>query len=145
MGVLIFLGIISLPWFRDGLPIPPERKVYITQNTPINATEYLVDREMPENLFNDMGFGSYLIWAAYPGNKVFVDPRIELYPQDVWTDYHMISNGIPGWEQRLDKYDVQTLMLSTNFQARLIESLKESNLWSIVYEDNVAVIYVRKG
>jgi hypothetical protein len=145
LGILILLALISLPWFRDTLPIPPARKEYITQDTPISATEYLVNQQMPKNLFNDMGFGSYLIWAAQPENKVFVDPRIELYPQDIWMDYHIISNGIPGWEQRLEKYDARTLMLSKTFQEKLIEELRESGLWDLVYQDEIAVIYIKSG
>jgi hypothetical protein len=145
LGILIFLALISLPWFRDTLPIPPTRKEYITQDTPISATEYLLNQQMPNNLINDMGFGSYLIWAAQPENKVFVDPRIELYPQEIWSDYHIISNGIPGWEQKLENYDAQTLMLSKTFQEKLIEELRESDLWELVYQDEIAVIYVKRG
>ena len=145
LGALILLAVASLPWARDYLPIPLERKKYIAQDTPVSATEYIMNQKMPNNLFNDMGFGSYLIWAAQPNNKVFVDPRIELYPPEVWTDYHIISNGIPGWEQRLENYDAQTLMLSKTYQEKLIDELMESSLWELVYQDEIAVIYTKRG
>jgi hypothetical protein len=60
-------------------------------------------------------------------------------------DYHIISNGIPGWEQKLENYDAQTLMLSKTFQEKLIEELGESDLWELVYQDEIAVIYVKRG
>ena len=44
-------------------------------------------------LFNEMGYGSYLDWALYPGTQVFVDPRVELYPLAIWQDYLAIRDA----------------------------------------------------
>jgi hypothetical protein len=90
-----------------------------------------------------MGYGSYLIWAAQPQYKVFVDPRIELFPLDVWTDYHMISNAVPGWDQKLEDYNVRTLMLNAKYQAPLIESLEDSTNWNLIFQDEITRMYMK--
>ncbi len=64
--------------------LPPPAPPLLSTLTPVSAAEYL--RGNPGGkLFNDMGYGSYLIWAV-PEQKVFMDPRIELYPLQQWLD-----------------------------------------------------------
>jgi hypothetical protein len=139
--LIISLAVISLPWFRSLVPMPEERQKLITQDTPIEATKFLTNQSLPQKIFNDMGFGSYLIWAAQPEYKVFVDPRIELFPQEIWTDYHMISNAIPGWEKRLEDHGARTLMLNTKSQGPLIEAVGDSDQWSLIYQDRFTRIF----
>jgi hypothetical protein len=91
-----------------------------------------------------MSFGSYLIWAAYPQYQVFVDSRIELFPQKVWLDYLNISNAVGDWEALLRTYGVNTLMLSPVEQASLIHAVEISNRWNSIYQDSSAVIFVHK-
>jgi hypothetical protein len=91
-----------------------------------------------------MGFGSYLIWAAQPDYRVFVDPRIELYPRQIWEDYIIITNALPGWEEYLERYGVRTLMLSPVDQVKLIEAVEASGAWRQVYRDQAAVIYTHQ-
>jgi hypothetical protein len=76
---------------------------------------------------------------------VFVDSRIELYPRQVWHDYLRISNAQCGWEKRLERYGINTLMLSRIKQAALIDTALASAAWREIYQDPYAVIFVRAG
>jgi hypothetical protein len=49
--------------------------------------------KIPQNVFNSISFGSYLIWSAYPPYRVFADPRIEPFLDDSLIDYLNISNA----------------------------------------------------
>ena len=109
---LLALAFVALPWFKDALPLPPAKAGLISMETPVDATRVLVDVNLPGPLFHAMSFGSYLIWAAQPEYPVFVDGRIELFSLDVWRDYLAISNAQAGWQERLEAYGVQSLMLS---------------------------------
>ena len=88
-----------------------------------------------------MGFGSYLIWAAYPDYQVFVDPRIELFPFEIWEDYIALSNALPGWEERAGTYGIRTLLLNPDRQALLVAAAEASQNWILAYEDQSAVIF----
>ena len=142
--ILVILGIgmvVSLPWFKDSLAFPRLKEGLISSETPVMATEFMLAEELPGDLFNELGFGSYLIWAAQP-RKVFIDPRIELYPLEIWGDYITISNASPGWEAKLEDYGIQTLMLSPANQPVLIETLSTAPGWRLAYEDLASVIFV---
>ena len=141
--LLVGMGILSLPWFKDFLPLPPAKAGLISTETPVQAVNFLLDEKPPGRLFNAMSFGSYLIWAAYPQYQVFVDSRIELFSEKVWVDYLNISNANGDWEALLNDYEVDTLMLSQMEQPLLISAADLSPDWHPIYEDQVTRLYIR--
>jgi hypothetical protein len=141
---LLALAVISLPWFKPFWPMTPEKAGLISAETPIQATQYMLDNKLPPQVFHYMPFGSYLIWAAQPEYKVFVDSRIELYPMNIWNDYLTISAGGYDWEAKLDHYQISTLLLEPASQPGLIQAVGASSNWKEVYRDNQAVIFTRR-
>jgi hypothetical protein len=154
---LIILAILSVPlilvqpWFIDKMPLPEyyRKEVLYGSNvgpllsikTPVDSTEYL--RVHPGgNLFNELGYGSYLIWAI-PEQKVFIDTRIELYPYDQWMDYILISNGV-RYNQILEKYGVDRVLLNKDTQKELSKALETDPLWYKNYEDPFAQIWSKR-
>ncbi len=142
--VILAAGVVfSLPWFKHLLPLSPLKAGLISAETPVAATEYLLRERPPGPIFNELGFGSYLIWAAQPEYPVFVDTRLELYPLELWRDYLDISAGREDWQQKLDRYGINALMVSRTEQPTFIAAVNSSRVWCLLYEDEVAAIYVR--
>jgi hypothetical protein len=142
--VILTMGVISLPWLKSILPLPSAKAGLISAETPIQATQALLEQKPQGHIFHAMSFGSYLIWAAYPEYQVFVDSRIELFPTEVWLDYINISNANGDWETRLDEYGVNTLMLSPVEQSALLQAVQTSDRWVMLYQDSTAAIFERK-
>jgi len=140
---LLALAFVALPWFKDALPLPTAKAGLISMETPVDATRILVDENLPGPLFHAMSFGSYLIWAAQPEYPVFVDGRIELFSLDVWRDYLSISAAQAGWQERLEAYGVQSLMLSTGEQGALVQAVQAEPGWRLVYQDEAALLFTR--
>ena len=72
------------------LPLPAAKSEIISREPPLAATDYLLSARPLGQLFHEMGSGSYLIWVAQPEYPVFANPRIELYPRQIWEDYIFI-------------------------------------------------------
>ncbi len=142
--VLAAMAVVSLPWFKSALPLPSAKAGLVSSETPLQATQVLLEKNPAGRLFNSMSFGSYLIWAAYPQYQVFVDTRIELFPEAVWMDYLRISNAMGDWETSLDRYGVNTLLLSPVEQASLINAVLASGKWVLLYQDDAAYLFGRK-
>ena len=142
--LLVASALVTLPWFKERLPFPPPKAGLISAETPVAATEFLLRERPPSPLFHAMPFGSYLVWAAQPDYPVFVDSRIELYPIGVWLDYLHISAAGCEWKERLARYGVRTLMLSSQEQPALVAAVRASPRWQQIYEDAVAVIFVAR-
>jgi len=145
LAVLLTAGaLVTLPWFKERLPLPPAKAGLISAETPVAATEFLLRERPPGPLFHAMPFGSYLVWAAQPDYPVFVDSRIELYPVEVWLDYLHVSAAGCEWEERLARYGVRTLMLSPQEQPALVAAARASPQWQQIYEDPAAVIFFKR-
>jgi hypothetical protein len=149
--LILFIPVIAFqPWFIDRLPLPPgyfklvlrDNPVgpQLSVNTPVAAVDYL--KQHPGgNLYNEMGYGSYLIWAD-PAQGVFLDPRVELYPYQQWLDYIKINNGL-RYNELLDKYGVNRILLNKELQADLMSSLEKDPLWTCEYSDLYAQIWIK--
>jgi len=142
-GSMGLLAILSLPWFRSYLPRGAANR-NLLMDTPVEAVEFMTQNVLTPNVFADMGFSSYLIWAAAGQYKVFIDPRFEFYPEAIWDDFIEISYAEGDWENLLEKYQAGTLLLHRVFQRPLIEAAQTSAHWVKVYEDPMAVIFTYK-
>jgi hypothetical protein len=114
------------------------------QGLPIEATQYLQEHDLPGRMFNTYNWGGYLIWRLYPETPVFVDGRTDLYAlsSHVLDDYVTVHWTRPGWQQVLDRYDVGYVI--TERGGLLDVLLAQTEGWSLVYQDPLAVIYVRR-
>jgi hypothetical protein len=151
-GVAASALLFVQPPLKSQIPLPasyqqlfvewPEAPGVYSNDTPVQATGYLLANPA-KRLFNDLGFGSYLWWAA-PNQQLFVDARIELYPTEIWQDYMAISAG-QNLEALLDqKYAIDTVFVSLSAQPALEQALAgRPDQWQAVYRDQQAVIYRR--
>jgi hypothetical protein len=140
-GSMSLLAVISLPWFRPYLPVESQRRSLLV-DTPVDAVDFMVQNDLNPNVFADMGFSSYLIWAAPQKYKVFIDPRFEFYSEAIWNDFIKVSYAKGDWANLLEKYQAGTLLLHQIYQRPLIESAQASPHWVRAYEDPMAVIFI---
>jgi hypothetical protein len=153
LASLLFVPVLAVqPWFVERLPLPAAYRTMVWNGisdgplvdveTPVKAVEYL--RANPGGkLFNEMGYGSYLIWAL-PEQKVFIDPRVELYPLEQWQDYIRISRGT-RYNELLTKYGANRILLNSTIQKELAIQLHNDPLWLLEYEDDRAQIWTRSS
>ncbi|NJN68043.1 MAG: hypothetical protein HC884_15700 [Chloroflexaceae bacterium] len=143
-GVLLLLLLLSLPWVKPHLGLPPDVGRLLSPETPVEAVEVLrEDPQPPRHLFHAMSYGSYLIWAA-PDQPVFADPRIELYPLAQWHDYLNLNAGhqVP---QLLDRYQIDGLLLDRKEQAGMLHLVHHDPAWELRYEDARTSYLVRRS
>lgn len=140
------------PWFKPLLPWPadyqadfaplPDAPLLFSADTPVQATEYLRENPCTGHLFHEMGYGSYLIWALYPAEQVFVDPRVELYPLELWQDYIAISRG-DKTGPLLDDYAVDCVLLGRKDQPNLSAALAALPNWERTFRNEQSEVWRR--
>ena len=111
--------------FPQGFSNDPQ--LLLDRETPVEAAEFL-RANPPRKLWNDMGYGSYLMWAL-PDVKLGADPRIELYSENYWRDYLSISAGAPDALRRLDEMQISDALCDRQQQAGLLKRLRASRRW----------------
>lgn len=149
LAVILFIPVLAVqPWLVERMPLPDTywRQVLrgspagalIGIDTPVAAAQYLKSHP-GGHLYNEMGYGSYLIWAI-PDQGVFVDPRVELFPYALWMDYVDVNNGTT-YNEILAKYGVDRILLDKELQPNLAHLLSTDRLWYLEYDDQNAQIW----
>ena len=138
--VIAALVVLALPWVRPHLGVSRLAPLH-NPYTPIAAAEALNQLdEAPHRLFNELGYGSYLIWAR-PDHQVFVDPRFELYPPELLNDYQVLSAGYDA-DRLLAEYAIDGVLADAERQAGLVTHLRAADGWRVAYEDDISVLFL---
>jgi hypothetical protein len=149
LALIIFVPTIAVqPWFVERMPLPDTYWQMVLRGspagpllgieTPVAATDYLKSHP-GGHLFNEMGYGSYLIWAV-PDQGDFIDPRVELFPYDQWMDYIHVNNG-SNYDEILMKYGADRILLDKKLQPGLASAMSTDQRWKLEYDDQYSQIW----
>jgi hypothetical protein len=108
---------------------------------PVAAVEFLRQQPVAGNMFNNDEFGDYIIFAAWPAYRVFMDGRSDMYGEKFGSDYLRVANAQPGWKEVLDKYNITWVLFDTN--SALTAALVEQRDWHPIYSDKTATLFVK--
>ncbi len=145
-GVLLFAAVLSLPWLERLNPVLrlPGR-AHRTESDLQAVAERLAARDDTRRVFTRFEWGEYLGWGLAPRHTVFMDGRIEIFPDEVWARYSAVTRGRGDWEDILASYGVDCLLLDTSgYHGELLPQVERSPRWRRVLEQGNAVLFVRQ-
>ena len=108
---------------------------------PVSAVEFLTKENISGNTFTHDDFGDYLIYAAWPQRKVFIDGRTDMYGAERMKEYLTLAHAMPGWKEIVDKYAFSSILFDTH--SPLANALTEDRNWQLIYSDPLASIFLR--
>ena len=117
--------------------------VAVRAANPVEALQAMRAAGAPGPLFNSYNWGGWLIYAAheYP---VFVDGRTDLYGDAFLSKVYLpTALGAPGYEETLQRYGVNTVLVEPESGLARMLSLDEA--WQALYSDAQASAFVRRS
>ncbi|MFQ5451728.1 MAG: hypothetical protein ACE5E9_13955 [Nitrospinaceae bacterium] len=109
---------------------------------PTYAVQFMEANRIDGNLLVPFDWGEYLIWKR-PGSKVSIDGRFRtVYPEKVIQENEDFAAARPGWRAMLENYPADIVILRKPQQTR--HPLKGEKGWMKIYEDPLAMIFIRK-
>ncbi|MDW8144860.1 MAG: hypothetical protein RMJ48_00945 [Roseiflexaceae bacterium] len=152
IALLATLVVGTLPWF---LPIrllgsaaeanfatAGPYRLLLDSNTPVAATEWLAQHDIPGRFWTDMSFSSYTIWRL-PHKQVFADLRAELFPLSIWEEYFTIAQGGPESLVVIERWNISHLLIDLWNQPALAQRLSQTPGWCEAFREDRMVIFVR--
>lgn len=135
---LIVLAVALLPWWRES-----GSSQSLLGDAPLKLTTALEEALGPaDRMFNPQIWGSWFEFSL-PQHPVFVDSRIEVFPDAVWRDYDSVSAGQEGWQAILDRWSIDLVVANPVQQAGLIPRIREDPTWHLAYQDQDGFVFVR--
>ncbi len=147
------VAVIGLAWIFFGYSPMGLRVVHgkspkleraVSSYTPLGAVQYLHEHPPVGQVFHIYEWGDYLHWAGPKGLRIFVNSHAHEVPREVWQHYLQVIHLQPGWQETLDRYGVNTVVVDRAVRDNLIRALKDDDKWRVGYEDRVATVFVRK-
>ena len=147
--LLLFLMVPVLPWIKPSLPLPPAYQARFAPNpqgifpvgfsgdpplmlektTPVEAAAFLRKNPPRGKLYNEMVFGSYIMWALYPKTLPSADPRIELYTDAFWENYLKFQSNPQNAGAILSRAGYSDALLNPELQKPLVDELSKTRGW----------------
>jgi hypothetical protein len=124
---------------RDVVSRQPEAEA---KNFPEAATTFLKQRHPPGPMMNHYNWGGYFIWKLYPGYRVFMDGRADVYGDVLMTDFSDTYYLTGNWRKSLQTWGIQTVVLPPD--APVITALRSGPDWEQIYSDSETVILTRR-
>ncbi|HNB15966.1 MAG TPA: hypothetical protein PLC15_11315 [Candidatus Obscuribacter sp.] len=131
-GVALIAGRVvkpELPASSVAFQAPSEQAMLVLEREKSN---------LQGRLFNDPQIGDVLIWRRPGQPKVFIDTRFDMYGDKLVLDYRSINECESGWKEKLGQYGIDWVMIKP--QAPLARALKQLSDWTVVFEDQSALI-----
>lgn len=147
IGLLVWVTICFSPISQAflGGKARDDRRLY-SKDTPLGVTQYLREHPPQGLVCGPQWWGDWLVWQGPPQMDVMVTTNsVHVVPSRVWKDYLQINNAQPATDRLLNQYRINTLVVCKRLQKGLVERLPRMPSWSIVFEDDVGIIAVRKG
>ncbi len=112
--------------------------------TPRGVSAFLRRHPPQGQIFNPQWWGDWLAWDGPPGLKVFMTTNaVHLAPHRYWKDYMGLASGGAGWQQQINKYNIETFIIHKPDQVTMDVEVRNLKDWKLVYEDDLAVIVTR--
>lgn len=170
-NIVIFLLIIASLYLGGPMPkFSAIKDPFENSSYPIKATEYLLKLDLTgKRLLNPYGWGGYLIWKL-PDHEVFIDgrgPQVRL-PNNktiLQQDLEFYSEDNKVIDAKLTEYDISIVLAQKDHnnldfinsflkkimrlqyesdENNLTKFLASSSNWTLVYEDNISLVYIKK-
>lgn len=145
-GLFIWIAFAMSPFSHPvtGTKLRAAEKLYEGDSTPLALTAWLKENPTTGQVFHPQEWGDWLI-REVPGDfQPFVTSNIHAIPTSVWSDYLKIYHHQTGWVRALDRYNVTTLIFDKKLQPAWKSILRGDEEWALRYEDDQALVYVRK-
>jgi hypothetical protein len=110
---------------------------------PAEAVEFVQRARPPGPLFNDYGWGGYLIWRLYPDYRVSIDGRAAVHGPRRFADHIEVSEVRAQWRQKLEESGARLVV--TQARSTLAIVLRVSPDWEVLHEDRIAVVFGKRG
>lgn len=143
---LLLVAVFCAPVMERYNPVLPlVRSTHRTEYDLAKATSHLTRDGRARRVFTRFEWGEYFGWALAGRAKIFMDARIEIYPDDVWQQYAAVTRGRADWQKILDDYQVDVLVLDRGYHAELLPQLDRVGTWTQTLEAGPVLVFERSA
>lgn len=136
----VLVGLLCLYANIEGFNTPNLR-LAINATYPVQAVNFLRDHPQPGPLYNTYDWGDFITWYM-PEYPVAIDGRTDLYGDELDNRFYLTENGDPSYVD--DPYLRDARLVLIGKQKPLAKLLAADEQFELIYQDSLAIVYVRR-
>lgn len=113
----------------------------ISSEYPVNAVNFLRQHPQPGPLYNNLGWGGFLMWYM-PDFPVAVDGRNDLYGDQLDQLFYASQNGDAGYQTDPYLNEAGVVLLAADLP--LAKLLTADPRFQLIYQDPMSVVFARR-
>jgi hypothetical protein len=113
----------------------------ISSEYPVNAVNFLRRNPQPGPLYNELGWGGFLMWYM-PDYPVAIDGRNDLYGDEIDEKFYATQNGNTSLDR--DPYLSESGVVLLSADLPLAKLLTIDPRFKLIYQDSQSVVYGRR-
>lgn len=144
-ALLVLLMLLMTPYFKPAISdfLPESKKSIYEKVEPIAATEVIKKTGLTGPIFNEWSYGSYLSYAV--PNKILLDTRNIIFRDEDLNEIAQIIFGkTDNWQNFLEKYGFQFIMLEKKEHPEFIKQIKSSGMWDLIFDNDEQILFQKK-
>jgi len=141
VGAVLIAGTLYIAQLRTGSMNAAFLQKETARLYPSQAADFIESNALPDPLFNSFDWGGYIMWRL-PGRLVSIDGRSNLYGNDGVSNFLSTLNGASNWRDNPVFQKANTVLI--NRQSALASLLRLDSGYRLAYEDQLAVVFVRR-
>jgi hypothetical protein len=115
-----------------------------SHETPLALTKFLNEHPPVGQIMNPQWWGDWLAFKGPRDLQVFMTTNaVHVAPRRVWLDYLALARGDEGFQRRLDRYRINTIIVHKELQAPAARLARGLTGWKVAYEDDLALVVER--
>ena len=113
----------------------------ISSEYPVNAVNFLRQHPQPGPLYNNLGWGGFLMWYM-PDYPVAIDGRNDLYGDQLDQLFYASQNGDTGYTTDPYLNEAGVVLLAADLP--LAKLLTADPRFQLIYQDSMSVVFARR-
>ncbi|HYS05052.1 MAG TPA: tetratricopeptide repeat protein [Candidatus Dormibacteraeota bacterium] len=113
---------------------------------PEGAADFILEGDPPGEVIHDMTMGGYLAWRFQPSRRTFIDGRLEVHDQALFSTYLALQTDPSVFEETATRFGARTVLWSHRHSpeaAGLLRYLAQGHGWRPVFVDLAASVFTR--
>jgi len=140
--IIAALGILLLPIVQVQHISESNLQIAVARTYPVSAANFVEERGYPGPLYNHFDWGSYLIWRL-PNLPVSIDGRTNVHDVERTRRSIRVWSGMRDWAS--DSELSASRLVIAEKDVPLTQLLRLDNRFELVYEDEVAVVFISRN
>jgi tetratricopeptide (TPR) repeat protein len=146
VAMALLIGSVVTNRFSEYLRIDDEFGLGVSRlHSPSDAVDFMQANGIDGQPFNCLVTGGYLAWRLFPAQRVFVDGRLEAFPEEFFALYFRTLDDPQSWPLVANRYGLDYALLYHRWSNRipLAQYLASGHGWTMVYYDEISSLFVR--